>query len=152
MVIFLVILYFIGGGCLFGLFTLKIASSKGRKSFGFFWLGFFLKVIGVLIAVFLSHDAETATWKSLRRARAEAELEWPLWECAYCHQMNAGKLTDCTRCRREKQEVISFPSQEARNAAIESATEKILKYKQLADLGAITQDEFEAKKKHLLGL
>lgn len=32
------------------------------------------------------------------------------------------------------------------------ATDEILKYKKLLDMGAITQDEFEQKKKQLLGL
>ncbi len=34
----------------------------------------------------------------------------------------------------------------------ESLTDEILKYKNLLDMGAITQDEYDAKKKQLLGL
>ena len=33
-----------------------------------------------------------------------------------------------------------------------SAADELLKFKQLLDMGAITQDEFDAKKKQLLGL
>ena len=33
-----------------------------------------------------------------------------------------------------------------------SAADEILKYKQLLDLGALTQEEFDAKKKQLLAL
>ena len=39
-----------------------------------------------------------------------------------------------------------------KTAPASSAADEILKYKELLDLGAITQEEFDAKKKQLLGL
>lgn len=37
-------------------------------------------------------------------------------------------------------------------AQINSLADELLKYKQLLDMGAITQDEFNLKKKQLLGI
>ncbi|WP_397544849.1 SHOCT domain-containing protein [Ruminococcus sp.] len=38
------------------------------------------------------------------------------------------------------------------NAAAFSVADEIRKFKELLDIGAITQEEFDAKKKQLLGL
>lgn len=38
------------------------------------------------------------------------------------------------------------------SSGVESSADEILKYKNLLDMGAITQEEFETKKKQLLGL
>lgn len=38
------------------------------------------------------------------------------------------------------------------NASVESSADEILKYKNLLDMGAITEDEFNEKKRQLLGL
>jgi hypothetical protein len=50
------------------------------------------------------------------------------------------------------QEVPTPVQQAAPQAATASAADEILKFKQLLDMGAITQEEFDAKKKQLLGL
>ncbi|WP_242831373.1 SHOCT domain-containing protein [Desulfitobacterium dehalogenans] len=41
--------------------------------------------------------------------------------------------------------------QDEKNTSL-SAADEIKKYKELLDIGAISQDEYEAKKKQLLGL
>lgn len=50
------------------------------------------------------------------------------------------------------QEVPTPVQQAAPQAATVSTADEILKFKQLLDMGAITQEEFDAKKKQLLGL
>ena len=43
-------------------------------------------------------------------------------------------------------------SEKASSASSISVADEILKFKNLFDMGAITQEEFEAKKKQILGL
>lgn len=47
---------------------------------------------------------------------------------------------------------VQQPGQTLKTEQPSSATEEIIKYKELMDQGIITQEEFEAKKKQLLGL
>lgn len=55
-----------------------------------------------------------------------------------------------------QQHIISYQSPKQNTAqtpaAVPSPADEIRKYKELLDMGAITQDEFELKKKQLLGL
>lgn len=53
-----------------------------------------------------------------------------------------------------KQYIIDYQSNSAVKAqtAVNNPADEIRKYKELLDIGAITQDEFEQKKKQLLGL
>lgn len=59
----------------------------------------------------------------------------------------AGFTEFLDRCIEEKQRAANASP----NAPV-SAADEIMKYKQLLDVGAITQEEFDAKKKQLLGL
>ena len=72
---------------------------------------------------------------------------------------------DTTRVSNQKmREVADYVKQKVeeakqkKNAPVQqvvnqvSAADELIKYKQLLDMGAITQDEFDAKKKSLLGL
>lgn len=50
---------------IFGLASSKIADEKGRSSAGWFWLGFFLGIIGVMIASCLSiQHARTSDYRN----------------------------------------------------------------------------------------
>lgn len=49
-------------------------------------------------------------------------------------------------------EISTQKDKEPEKAKLESAADELLKFKNLLDMGAITQEEFDAKKKQLLGL
>ena len=55
----------------------------------------------------------------------------------------------CTKCGRAY--VDNSASNQPETKLVFSAADEILKFKQLLDAGIITQEEFDAKKKQLLG-
>jgi uncharacterized membrane protein YeaQ/YmgE (transglycosylase-associated protein family)/membrane protease subunit (stomatin/prohibitin family) len=112
-------------GCLIGYFAQRIAKDKGYYSGGYFWLGFFLGLIGIVIAACLSdqnkhyspqYPASSAELYNERSVRERATTA--TWECGYCHQKNSQNLTYCTHCRRDKDVTpkIKCPSCEAQNS------------------------------------
>ena len=95
------------------------------------------------------------------------------WKCNNCNNVNPDYITTCS-CGTSKSNNVSIPF-ERNSTPIERpktkseltpesksttetepkltlAADEILKLKQLLDAGALTQDEFDAKKKQLLGL
>lgn len=66
-------------------------------------------------------------------------------KCPNCHSMDCRILTDEEWA--EEQKKASAPA-----SAPVSAADELKKFKELLDMGAITQEEFDAKKKQLLGL
>lgn len=56
-------------GVVFGVAAAAVASSKGRNAFGWFWGGFFLGVIGIVIVAVISNKKQEAY------LREQAELE-----------------------------------------------------------------------------
>lgn len=84
-------------------------------------------------------------------------------QTAYIDFINSQIKTDSAlykKVRNEAQEALSVLQlsvdkvnhQDTVNAPASSAADELLKFKQLLDMGAITQDEFDIKKKQLLGL
>ena len=88
------------------------------------------------------------------------------WKCYYCNSINAFNVTSCA-CGKNKDDTErqnkNIADLKASRAATKSETATqnamkeelntvgiIAKYKELLDSGAITQDEFNAKKKSLL--
>ena len=79
----------------------------------------------------------------------------------YAQSMNAQsqreKITDFSRCPKCNSTDISDVSDDP-NAAVKtdkaavSSADELKKFKELLDMGVITQEEFDAKKKQLLGL
>ena len=84
---------------------------------------------------------------------------YDMYEQGKLADRNASKVVDYSRCpschsadltRLTNDERISSP--QATNSTASSPVEEIKKYKELLDMGIITQEEFDAKKKQLLGL
>lgn len=92
-----------------------------------------------------------------------------MWECAWCHKMNNNYVGTCScgktkaesDTKRQEDEQISKAFYEAQKTAetVEPVNETqktldnieaIKKLKELLDIGAITQEEFNQKKKELL--
>lgn len=155
---FLVILY-IGQGVAFGIAANSIIQNKGYND-NWFWWGFFFGFIALLVA--LSKPEVTYVSYSenllLRKVENENILNNGGWKCCFCNSINASYVTSCA-CGRSKDESESH-MKEAEKAAKASANnfvereaktiELVEQYKKLLDSGAITQEEFEAKKQALL--
>ena len=80
-------------------------------------------------------------------ARADS-LESQLVDFSKCPKCNSTNLTEISE---EEFQASKEKSNSAGNAAI-SVADEIKKFIELLDMGAISQDEFDAKKKQLLGL
>lgn len=70
------------------------------------------------------------------------------------HEEYANLLTAAQECMDALQDIVNAasPAPKEGGSAVVSAADEIMKFKQLADMGVITAEEFEAKKKQLLGL
>lgn len=81
---------------------------------------------------------------------------------AYAQQNNANRYSDkvidfkrCPHCNSTDVEPFDGESnaqQDASQSVVSSAADELKKFKELLDMGVITQEEFDAKKKQLLGL
>ena len=68
--------------------------------------------------------------------------------CPKCNSTDIKKLTDEEwEIEKKAKQNISAPVQQTASPA-----EELKKFKELLDMGAITQEEFDAKKKQILGL
>ena len=80
------------------------------------------------------------------------------WKCAFCGTVHAkytqmcgcGKSKNDTEKLNQPQPVVSLEEKNKPDNIEADNIEKIKKYKELLDMGIITQDEFETKKKELL--
>ena len=105
-----------------GVVARKISENKGYEG-GFLW-GFFLGILGVIIV---------ASKPDNHAGYNQRQMQQGGWRCAKCHHVNPGYVTICS-CGLLKTE------------------DALIKYKQLLDSGAISEEEYEAKKKQLLGV
>ena len=80
-------------------------------------------------------------------------LEKNGWRCPKCGRVHYEYVSLCP-CGTRKEQVIPSNNSQLEKLPQEkiSEAEEIRKYKELADDGIITQEEYEAKKKLLLGL
>lgn len=104
----------------FGHFTRKIAEGKGYSSMGYFWLGFFLNLIGLIIASCL-RDQSAAVQNSYEsthpsaspyhniRMSSPAPTSSGSWTCAFCQSSNPSNLNYCLSCRRDRSEMQKIP-------------------------------------------
>ena len=67
-------------------------------------------------------------------------------KCPNCNSSDISELTD--DAFKAEQEKLNTPP----NSASLSVADELKKFKELLDMGVISQDEFDAKKKQLLGL
>lgn len=77
----------------------------------------------------------------------------------YGKQNAQSRIVDYSRCPNCGSKDLSFydpdaekPVEQAASLSASSSADEILKFKNLLDMGVITQEEFDAKKKQLLGL
>lgn len=151
---------------IWGFITKSISASKGYD--GGFWWGFWLGFIGLIVVACKpdnrsynqSSNYNSSYSTGLSQCVQEKEnnrvLEEGGWKCVNCSRANPSYVTTC-QCGVSKSNNVPIerpkPMPLPETAAKEtSPADEILKLKQLLDAGLLTQDEFDTKKKQLLGL
>lgn len=126
-------------GCIFGAITKRINENKGYYG-GFAW-GFWLWWIGIIVVA-----CRRSAYGTPEEAVARPEqIPHDSWKCK-CGRYNAHYVSSCVCGSNKMRMEKSAASTESQKIAL------IKEYSQLLDSGIITQEEFDAKKKELLGL
>ena len=91
----------------------------------------------------------------------ERVLEEGGWKCNRCGRINASYVTSCNcgmyieqnkNWLKKQEEERKARAEEHKAKESKSQADEIKKFKELLDSGAITQEEYDAKKKQILGL
>ena len=140
---------------IFGLITKKINTDKGYDG-GFGW-GFWLGAIGIIV---VACRQDNFYYKALKESIARNspssvnDVSTDGWKCS-CGRVHAGYVSSCA-CGQSKINMLQHANAVSNAKADSNATTKnlsaIREYKKLLDDGIITQEEYDAKKKQLLGL
>ena len=168
-ILFMLLMIFIHGS-IFGLATNRVLENKGYDD-NWFWWGFFFGLIALFVALSKpeNHYTSTTSYSDhplMKQTMERDTLNNGGWKCYYCTSINAFNVTSCAcghnREDTERQNKNIANLKASRAAAKSKATTQsamkeelntidiIAKYKELLDSGAITQEEFETKKKSLL--
>jgi hypothetical protein len=171
---YFVIMFIVGIiiSCVWGAVTYSIQDNKGYSENGFWW-GFFLGWIGLIVVLLKPNLNSVYTPSSYASSNTSSSVV-PVggWKCK-CGRGNASYVSTCI-CgvskrsivfaddgAEKKKEVKAAPKQEAipaaqsgENALLteERKISALKEYKELLDSGILSQEEFDAKKKQLLGL
>ena len=145
-----------------GFATQIVIENKGYKD-NWFWWGFFFGLIALIVAVarpqcissmemndVLVGDQEK---KNELKRKDERMLQEDGWMCI-CGKLNASYVGTCS-CGRTRSDVEAYRKkiEKEQNQGEESERLKQLQqYKALLDCGALTEEEFSAKKRQLLNL
>lgn len=104
-------------------------------------------VAGPVGAIVGASTAKSETRKGRSKENVSIRFELPLGEQALPVQKYPGGITEFLRECTSGKEKAAQPT-----TAAGSVADELLKFKQLLDLGAITEDEYAAKKSQLLGM
>ena len=155
--------YFIGVtivSIIFGFITKAIMDSKGYfYTVRWFWCGFFLGIIGIIIAICKSANysngsnfVENKEMSNYDRERNERRiLESGGWRCV-CGRVNNDYVSSCACGRAKREGDVNVQEAIAIEQKEKDSITQLKEYKELLDSGILTQEEFDAKKKQLLGL
>ena len=156
-------------GCIWGAATNVVIQNKGYDE-NWFWWGFFFGFIALLVAMskpdnnsknYLvpTHLTESSTHLT---QSAKSIVPKDGWKCIKCGRGNSSYVGTCA-CGNTKLSNNNYSNNNNLNnknsnnkpmapAVPISSADEIAKFKRLLDDGVITQEEFEKKKKQLLGL
>lgn len=159
--LFLYILLSVVWGIIWGVAVKKVIENKGYYD-NWFWWGFFFGFIALIVALTKPECQSNNQYKSsslLSRLEEDSdmkagEIRCNSWKCmcGKVNPMHTGTC-DCGRGRNEVQQLKKRNDEiVSQKDKASSVAEEIKKYKELLDIGAITEAEFETKKKELLNL
>ncbi len=153
---------------IFGFITKSMNEDKGYEG-GFAW-GFWLGIIGIIVVAckpdnhhyyYRESEQDAALSAYAREKNDERVLEEGGWKCNRCGHVNASYVTSCNcgmyikendNWFKKRDEERKARAEEQKAQAVKSQADEIKKFKELLDSGAITQEEYDAKKKQILGL
>ena len=150
--VFFTILFTIVWCVVWGIATQNIITNKGYSE-NWFWWGFFFGLIALIVAL-TKPDVRTvyAATEQASQQRDNRMLENGGWECI-CGRLNPSYTGTCA-CGKTKQQALERAREQAkREAGSDEITklEKLKAYKEFLDSGVITKEEYEAKRKEILG-
>lgn len=146
--------------CICGFVSKTINENKGYE--GGFWWGFILGILGIIVVACKSENIGSSYYStssqdkvsSYSKEIAETNmLASGGWKCVKCGRVNPSYNTGSCVCGNSKMENEKIKTAEIRKDNSTSELQNIQKlksYKELLDIGAISQEEFDAKKKELL--
>lgn len=141
-------------GLVWGFATRAVARNRGYgdEDVKWFWLGFFFSFIAIIVAATKPEYQPPVVHVKTEKERQQEILDEGGRKCV-CGRVNYHYVSSCAcgKNRREG-EVKKQIREEPQKIEEKSDTAKIKEYKELLDSGIITQEEFDAKKKQLLGL
>ena len=142
-------------GAIWGFVTQSIIDNKGYQENWFGW-GFFFGIIAALVAlskppVQSNYDFSTGFLADERdKAYKNNIVDDGGWRCHFCNRANPSYTGTCA-CGKTKADTLAVKSAQTQQInKQEDSLDKIKKLKELLDMGALTQEEFETKKKELL--
>ncbi len=163
--IIITLIVYIIQGLIFGYATQTVIYNK-RYEENWFWWGFFFGFIALLVAIakpelhYSTSDEQTFLRGFANEATGNRIMREGGWECAFCHAKNQSIVLTCA-CGKSKDDTDeknrleekkrTEQQQSAKNHSESNTIELLQKYKDLLDSGTITQEEFDEKKKQLLG-
>lgn len=149
------------GGVIWGCATDAVIKNKGYDE-NWFWWGFFFGVIALIVAA-TKPEKRQDIYNIQREKRIIEEyhekrlLQNGGWSCI-CGRTNPNYTGTCA-CGRtkndsqtEKTKIEEAEKQIQSQKTEHSDLDELKKFKELLDMGVITQEEFDAKKKQYLGL
>lgn len=146
-----------------------IMNNKGYDSWGWFWLGFFLGVIALIIVLIkepVRNVPEEIVYENyLQRTSENIKMNdfkaSGGWQCHWCGRTNENFVSSCG-CGRTKEENEQYYRNKNKTEKENNNTDKkqslseedrikaLKDYGELLKSGVITEEEFETKKKELL--
>lgn len=148
-------------GLVWGFATNAVIRNKGYKE-NWFWWGFFFGLIALIVAAtkpsyYDYMQSQNAISKVTEENINRHTLSNGGWECP-CGAVNPAYTGTCS-CGRTKAEVLRLQKQTQEEAQSKAAQQeetenldRLKKLKELLDIGAITNEEFEQKKRQLLDI
>ena len=162
-------------GVIWGFVAKAVITNRGYEEEGtkYFWLGFFFAFIPVIVAATkpvyqskwsssnISNSSSTSSYNSTVNSRIPENG----WRCSNCGRIHCSYESGCL-CGKSRFEVRPVQAVEQdtttktmpkaipevnKNSSI-AQIDEIKQYKELLDSGILTKEEFDAKKKQLLGL
>ena len=155
-------------GLVFGFATQSIIENKGCYE-NWFWWGFFFGILAVLVALskpesraydssnvdYLTGVADTFSVERDKKYTSRV-IEAGGWKCHFCNRTNPSYTGTCA-CGKTKEDTQNFETARIQQlneikqkTNKEDSLDKLKKLKELLDMGALTQEEFDLKKKELL--
>lgn len=151
------LIYFVLGmlGCiLWGVVTREIIYNKGYSD-NWFWWGFFFGIFALLVAFSKPQiDTSVELKKELDEKNVQREnnlIKNGGWQCKKCGKIHPAYTGTCG-CGNTKEQNKGLNDPHVSSSNSNTNFDEIKKYKDLLDNGVITQEEFNIKKKELLGL